>query len=581
MVPSQPEFDEKSHEDIVFEALKNLPPDCFVLHSLSILDPDLEDGDKKEAEIDFVVIIPDKGCVVIEAKSGNVDFTSSTTYFNGEEIPPYTWVYESGRPMKGNGPFRQARDNMYTLISYLKKTAYSNQAAKQKYYSCIWLQQTTKGTVKNYPTRPECPKELILTSEDLDSPLESLMRVISHQDPLIPKANKKPWNYQDAAQIVSNVLAPTMHLAPGKNWEYEYKTEKLNRLLIEQERILDFLSEQKHAVISGAAGTGKTMIALKKAALEADAGNKVLFLCYNAPLADFLAKTYKRQGVDYYNLSKWACDTCHSSSPDYGALLLAINKMIDQEAFPYKAIIVDEAQDFGQEVTDNPEIDILGKLQDAMILADGCFYLFYDKNQVVNSNRVPSFIRDADCKLTLYRNCRNTEKIAEASMAPLGQEPRLKPNVLIGDIPDVVFTNPENEYAELSRRIKKIAAAYKDVVILTAKSMNSTELYDKIVGQTIKLNGVKYPFYTCRQFKGLEADAIIVVDIDAHTFTNQKEKLLYYVGTSRAKFSLSILANMDEADCKSVCETLLGDSFIEGFDYKQQLAMALAITVQQ
>ena len=40
------------------------------------------------------------------------------------------------------------------------------------------------------------------------------------------------------------------------------------------------------------------------------------------------------------------------------------------------------------------------------------FYIFYDKLQLVQSQTIPQYISDADCKLTLYRNCRNTENIA-------------------------------------------------------------------------------------------------------------------------------------------------------------------------
>ena len=60
MIPAHPEFVKKSYEDLIFDALKKLPDDCFVLHSLTILDPEAE-GVKKETEIDFIVIIPNVG----------------------------------------------------------------------------------------------------------------------------------------------------------------------------------------------------------------------------------------------------------------------------------------------------------------------------------------------------------------------------------------------------------------------------------------------------------------------------------------------------------------------------------------
>ena len=47
-------------------------------------------------------------------------------------------------------------------------------------------------------------------------------------------------------------------------------------MLDEQSGILNFLTEQRSAVVNGAAGTGKTMIAVEKAVRHAADGEKVL-----------------------------------------------------------------------------------------------------------------------------------------------------------------------------------------------------------------------------------------------------------------------------------------------------------------
>ena len=56
-------------------------------------------------------------------------------------------------------------------------------------------------------------------------------------------------------------------------------------------------------------------------------------------------------------------------------------------------------------------------------------------------------------------------------------------------------------------------------------------------------------FTTCRKFQGLEADAIILIDVVADTFDSYN-KLMFYVGTSRARFNLSVICNMSEEDCE-------------------------------
>ena len=60
------------------------------------------------------------------------------------------------------------------------------------------------------------------------------------------------------------------------------------------------------------------------------------------------------------------------------------------------------------------------------------------------------------------------------------------------------------------------------------------------------------------KFKGLEADAVILVDVDKTTFTGNdgQNVLLYYVGTSRARLRLDVIAQLDDSDCLAVLEAL-------------------------
>ena len=62
--------------------------------------------------------------------------------------------------------------------------------------------------------------------------------------------------------------------------------------------------------------------------------------------------------------------------------------------------------------------------------------------------------------------------------------------------------------------------------------------------------GQKVPATTCRKFKGLEADKVILVDVDKGTIMDDNK--LFYVGSSRARFELSILANLNDEDCVEV-----------------------------
>ena len=106
---------------------------------------------------------------------------------------------------------------------------------------------------------------------------------------------------------------------------------------------------------------------------------------------------------------------------------------------------------------------------------NGTFYLFYDKNQMVQSTVIPDYIKNAECKLTLFRNCRNTENIALTSLRFLGLEksPKLYPDAVVGEHPEIGICTDENETimllnAEIDKYIecKKYATTQKTKAIL-------------------------------------------------------------------------------------------------------------------
>lgn len=67
---------------------------------------------------------------------------------------------------------------------------------------------------------------------------------------------------------------------------------------------------------------------------------------------------------------------------------------------------------------------------------------------------------------------------------------------------------------------------------------------------------MKYLFTTCRKFKGLEADVVILLDVDKTTF-EQGNALIFYVGTSRARIKLEIAAILSDDDCKEILMSIL------------------------
>lgn len=169
---------------------------------------------------------------------------------------------------------------------------------------------------------------------------------------------------------------------------------------------------------------------------------------------------------------------------------------------------------------------------------------------------MPAFIEEADCRLTLYRNCRNTINIATTSLKPITErDPKLMEGAVAG-IPAQLHFCDEREQV-IGALDKAIAELKEDgignIVILTCKTEKTSIIADLVNDGMYRR---KYRFSTCRKFKGLEADAVILVDVDEATF-NPDMVLLYYVGASRARLRLEIMAQLSDEECTKILQQTL------------------------
>lgn len=536
MIPEKPRsFAPASLEDVMFEALKNLPEDYYVIHSFRITD--IRDNVIHENETDFVIFNREKGVLCLEAKAGAV------RYSNG------CWYYASGKEMKHDGPFNQASSNKYKLMDFIKNSRYADILKKCKFLHGVWFPSISDTQLTMMTLPPEADKVLILTKEALEDPLKYIEKIFSIE--FNSKVETNLSSFEETIMI-KDILCPQFNVFPSLSYENDLKKIVFHRLLKEQAAILNFLTEQRTAVINGAAGTGKTMIALEKARRHAAAGEKVLFLCYNNKLKNYLAENYSDNLISFYTISGLACKFCGTSYPDFSVFKSKLEDMYLSESFPYKHVIIDEGQDFGIDSID--EADILEQIKEIIVdneKLNGTFYVFYDKLQLIQASHMPKFIEDADCKVTLYKNCRNTENIATTSMRPItDRPPKLLEGCVKGTPAKLYFCkNAESEVACLDRVINELKSeGYKNIVILTCKTEDNSILTGKLKNGFYRNN---YLFTTCRKFKGLEADAIILTDVTRETFSPDNV-LLYYVGTSRARLELHIISNLSDEDCEFV-----------------------------
>lgn len=535
MIPEKPRnFDPASQEGLIFDALASLSEDYYVFHSFRITDT--REGIFHESETDFVILNRTKGVICLEAKAGQV------RYENG------CWLYGSGIPMHNGGPFNQASANKYKLMRYISDSNMAFVLEKCKFFHAVWFPSVSNDRLRSMTLPSEGDKTLVLTKEALSDPEEFIDRVYALELPSRVQTNLSEF---ECKRLVREIFCPQFNVFPSASFEADLKKIVFHRLLDEQAGILDFLDEQLTAAVNGAAGTGKTMIAVEKARRHAAFGEKVLFLCFNTQLKDYLENNYAREFVSYYTIAGFACKICNTARPDYKELKSKLEDYYISGSFPYKHVIIDEGQDFGSEAIE--ETDIIQLIHDIIVDTDqgGTFYVFYDRLQLIQAREMPKFISDLDCRLTLYRNCRNTENIAVTSLRPITErKPRVFDGAVKGAPAKLHFCDSvQSEHERIDVIIDELAAdGYRDIVILTCKTEATSVLSNSIKGGRYRN---KYLFTTCRKFKGLEADVVVLVDVDKTTF-EQDNVLLFYVGTSRARIKLEITAVLSDDDCKDI-----------------------------
>lgn len=550
MIPSMMESDNNSWgEKKVFEALKSkLAPKYTVFHSVRWNDRNEKDT-VVWGECDFTVFHPQKGILVIEVKSGGIECVNDH------------WTYirtDNGERHDMKNPMKQADRSKYRFKDLRDAVLGINQE-NQDYClveTAVWFPSVSRrDEIGEMPM--EFKSELVLLEDALEKPEVYIDKIYDFYH-----GGKHTKLSAQHAEDIIKAFAPYYRAMPSLRSKREEQEYMFDRLTKEQNALLGYLEEQRVAAIQGAAGTGKTWLAVAKAKELAKSG-KVLFLCFNQFLRLYLQELKEEnlkdfENIDFMNLPQLVAKKICSLNVDKDEIHVFLERF-DSYDWEYKHIVIDEGQDF-----DDVEIE---KLNEIALLLDGAFYIFYDKNQFVQGRGFPSWLKNVECRLVLIINCRNTYAIADTSGKTIKVEPKVKNKSVKGDMPQFYICgdtkNATKRIAALIDQYRLNKYKYEQICIITTKTEEKSLLngVDRIGNHKIlsarSKDGVL--FMTARKFKGLESDVIIVVDINQGTFADDESKRLFYVGASRAKHYLDIIHCEADEDLNALASELAGE----------------------
>ena len=536
----------------------HLPDDYTVIWSIDWTVPRAASsgGGAQESEIDFLVLHPDKGILVLEVKGGGVGY-------DGSQHEWYS-IDDGGRRHRIKDPFEQAQNGKHTLIRELTRQVPSQ-------WLRIACQNSVFGHAAVFPdidasriaNRPTKPDEAILDRRDMQSSI--IQQAIDRVYQFWRRSTSQPLGQSAIAEIVK-MYAPSWYIRPPLINLLEEEEAQLKELTEQQFIVLSLLREQKWVAISGCAGSGKTFLAVEQARRLARRGLSVLLTCYNRNLANWLREQVMEEAhddpalsnIDVLNFHRVASRFCsqagitlptsegHDFDTTFAEGLLQASEKVEQR---YGAIIADEGQDFD----DSWWVALLALLRSE---EDSYFYVFYDDNQRIYGRR-SSYPVPADHHYSLTINCRTTQKIhhkvieyysageqptcqgpmgreiEQISVAPTAQAERKALQALLQQLTQVEHIPLDN--IVLLSPLGKERSYFPDGFRLGVFHLNWQ------LGGPPQRNAL-----TCCSiyaFKGLERAVVILAELDKIQHTAEREQLIY-VAFSRAKQHLILLGNV-------------------------------------
>lgn len=542
MYPNRfPDDNKSSGEKKVFEYFKKTAPsDWIVLHSYMLP----EHSKVIFGEADFIVIGPKIGVVVLEIKSGGVGFDGSEWLFR-DRFGNIT--------KKLRGPFAQAREAMFKIEEIIQKQLTESFDKYNVLYNYAVI-FTDEG---DFPIEkfPEWEPWRLFQNEFVNDYCSFIMSLTNNFLNELKTLGKHlpPELSFDSVKRIAEALRPSVECTIPLKKFLESSEEDIIQLTSEQFHCLDDIEENERILITGGAGTGKTLIAIETAKMQAARNTNILFLCYNNNLATFLKTVLKHSNIHIYSLHKFLMSIYKNDIPTDVSLSVFFNsilpveaiKKIDDEKIQYDYLIIDEFQD----ICTREYIDFFNSILTNGIkngrfafFADFSRQAIYEKKSNISNLEDKTFF--ARKKLSI--NCRNTKNIGNELLNITGFEDTKYKLSILGEKVDYVVWNDIDEESKQIRNIiknlNKLRIPSEQIIILSPyqRKKSVVNIIDPDIDfisdyEDKEADGFFALFSTIQAYKGLESKIVILCDIE-----NYDDKYLMYVGFSRARSKLIV-----------------------------------------
>lgn len=567
MIPTVPRFGANKSERTLFTAFEGLAdyPDWVVYHSLAIR----QHVSQLQGEADFVVVVPRKGILVIEAKA-----PSSVSYNDG------TWYLEKV-PSPEKNPFRQLDGAIASIRKYLLHEGAITPSVP--FARLVWF--TSIG--RSHFDARSTPEDLsffeweLAWADDARRPSETILHALDEHHAWFSGARGVMCNPEELTparcQKITAALMKDFSVAADESDALREAENLAGIALAEQRFALEIVEANRAVYFDGPAGTGKSYLAVQAALDSMKRGERTLLTCWNLEMAARLKEAVSplRGPIAVLDIATVMLRMAGLEVHPEGAggqwyqeelPRLALRGIGDHpKSGGYKAIIIDEFQDIAGNPALLDVVEALGTPQSRFMFAG-------DKRQqimrsdvehvdpyAVMKERMPDLVR-----ARIRRNCRQSPQLVAANEQVLGSQcgftayrmPRSTPGTH-----SVHVVTQEDRVRILAHTLRELSARFGNdgIAVLSPwgkRSLSSRILAGEDVGgsprdlEWIRAElGDEKGTIRCgsiSKLKGIEKEGIVLTDIgEAGKRWAANHGLswddLLYVALSRAKYQVVTL----------------------------------------